>query len=106
LNGKVKIGDAESQKLTFDIPVFEYSFSVVSSIYAGELDVGTISQALRNEFANQGITLSPDAAPVTKTLTSQWSILDGDLVYTILKVQSNLGYFWLFQSCNRVSVNS
>jgi signal peptidase I len=61
--------------------------------YQSDLDRGTISQNLRQEFANQGVTLSENAGVSIIKTGSKWLIGNTDKTYVVKKKGSKLNVY-------------
>jgi len=65
----------------------EFLFSVKLD-HQNDLDKGTLSEALREEFAKHGVPVSPKAVPTTKQAGSTWQIKDEEVTFVIRKGES------------------
>ena len=73
----------ETWETTFVVaPDTTFLFSI-STEFQGDLDQGTISEALKKQFLNHGISLSEDATISIEDTGKNWLILDGGRSYTV-----------------------
>ncbi|MFC1716561.1 choice-of-anchor X domain-containing protein, partial [Candidatus Poribacteria bacterium] len=77
-----------------DLSIYEGDalFSI-SSNFGNELDDGTISEDLKDEFDDEDITLSSDASVQIQESGSRWKITDGGTTYTIRKEGNRLNVY-------------
>ena len=76
-------------ELQFSIELVQYMIT--------RLEARTISDGLRQEFKDNGITLSQSARVTTRSAGAEWLITDGDRNYIVRKDGSNLN---IYQSIN------
>jgi signal peptidase I len=67
------------------VPFAKFHNFDISSEFQSDLDRGEMSQGIRQEFENNGITLSKNAGITIQVSSSKWLIGDTDKTYTILK---------------------
>jgi len=58
-----------------------------------DLDNGTMSEGLKQEFKNNKISLSKNAAVSVKEKNSRWRVVDGEKVYTVRKENDKLNTY-------------
>ena len=76
-------------ELQFGIELVQYMIT--------RLEARTISDGLRQEFKDNGITLSQSARVATRSAGTEWLITDGDRTYIVRKDGNNLN---IYQSIN------
>jgi len=62
----------------------------INSSHQGNLNGGILSAALKQEFTNNGITISNTASVIVNTQGEQWTIQDGGWSYVVKKRTSQL----------------